>query len=75
MAKKRKTKRKTKSSKTKSRKSKRTAAKRGKLAAKRRAKRSGIARRISSAFETVTGAAQDTERLRRRMRHQGMDEG
>jgi hypothetical protein len=61
--------------KTKSRKSRRTSAKRRKPAAKRRAKRSGVAKRISDVFDTLAGAARDTDRLRRRMRRQGMDEG
>jgi hypothetical protein len=73
MAKKRKTK--SKKSRRTSAKSRRTSAKRRKPAAKRRAKRSGIAQRIASVFDTLAGAAQDTDRLRRRMRRQGMDEG
>jgi hypothetical protein len=61
--------------KTKSKKSRRTSAKRRKPATKRRTKRSGIAQRISDVFDTLAGAAQDTDRLRRKMRRQGMDEG
>jgi hypothetical protein len=59
--------------KTRSGMTKRKTIKRGKPA-RRRAKRSGIADRISAAFGAVTGAARDTGRLRRNMRRQGMDE-